>query len=202
MTKSNHYVDNALFLQEMTAYKLAVAEALTAEKEKPRVPEYIGSCILKIATHLARKPNFANYTFREDMVSDGVENCLLYINNFDPKKSTNPFAYFTQIIYYAFLRRIQKEKKYMYVKYKSMENEVINALIDNGGDDSVTNQLNEGVHDAYAEQFIREFVSSFEEVKKKKMAAKKKKEGITKFMEDDDADTIASADRILDEDCN
>lgn len=194
MTKSNHYVDNALFLKEMTAYRLAVIEAAAENKEKPRVPEYIGSCLFKIATHLARKPNFANYTFREDMVSDGVENCLLYIDNFNPEKSTNPFAYFTQIIYYAFLRRIQKEKKYMYVKYKSMENEVITALIDNIGEDSVTNHLNEGVHDAYAEQFIREFIIAFEDVKKKKTAAKKQKQGITKFMENDDADTTTSAD--------
>lgn len=194
MTKSNHYVDNALFLKEMTAYRHSVMEAIKDNKERPRVPEYIGTCLFKIASHLARKPNFANYTFREDMVSDGVENCLLYIDNFNPEKSNNPFAYFTQIIYYAFLRRIQKEKKYMYVKYKSMENEVINALIDNIGEDSVTNHLNEGVHDSYAEQFIREFITAFEDVKKKKVEARKKKQGITKFMEEDDADTIASTD--------
>lgn len=202
MSKSNHYVDNALFLQEMTVYRTMVLEAIKENKEKPRVPEYIGSCLFKIATHLARKPNFANYTFREDMVSDGVENCLLYIDNFDPEKSKNPFAYFTQIIYYAFLRRIQKEKKYMYVKYKSMENEIITALIENIGEESVTSHLNEGVHDAYADQFIREFITAFEDVKKKKTAAKKQKLGITKFMEEDDADTIASSDRILDEDSN
>lgn len=192
MSKSNHYVDNSLFLQEMTAYRMQVLKAREDQLERPRVPEYIGSCLFKIATHLARKPNFANYTFREDMVSDGVENCLLYIDNFDPEKSTNPFAYFTQIIYYAFLRRIQKEKKYMYVKYKSMENEIINALIENLGEDTVMNHLNEGVHDAYADQFIREFINAFEDVKKKKTATKKKKQGVTKFMEDDDADAIAS----------
>lgn len=194
MTKSNHYVDNALFLKEMTAYRHSVLEAIKENKERPRVPEYIGTCLFKIASHLARKPNFANYTFREDMVSDGVENCLLYIDNFNPEKSNNPFAYFTQIIYYAFLRRIQKEKKYMYVKYKSMENEIITALIENIGEDAVTNHLNEGVHDSYADQFIREFITAFEDVKKKKVAARKKKQGITKFMEEDDADAIASTD--------
>ena len=123
MTKetARHYVDNERFLSEMTVFRNEVIQAKTNNTERPRVPNYIGDCLFKIATHLARKPNFANYTFKEDMVSDGVENCLLYIDNFDPEKSKNPFAYFTQIIYYAFLRRIQKEKKHLYIKYKSME---------------------------------------------------------------------------------
>jgi len=76
---------------------------------------------LKIATHLSYKPNFVNYMFREDMISDGIENCVQYIHNFDPEKSKNPFAYFTQIIHYAFLRRIQKEKKQLDIKTKIIE---------------------------------------------------------------------------------
>lgn len=196
MTKSNHYVDNELFLKEMTVYRNAVLDAQSTKAERPRVPNYIGTCLFKIATHLSRRPNFARYTFREDMISDGVENCLLYIDNFDPEKSKNPFAYFTQIIYYAFLRRIQKEKKHMYVKYKSMENEVINALIENTGEgeDMIGSHLSGSMHDSYAEEFIRDFIQSFEETKRKKTSARKKKTGITKFMEEDDADTIASAD--------
>lgn len=194
MTKSNHYVDNELFLKEMTLYRKSVLDAREADKDKPRVPNYIGLCLFKIATHLARKPNFANYSFREDMVSDGVENCLLYIDNFDPEKSTNPFAYFTQIIYYAFLRRIQKEKKQMYIKYKAMENEVVSTMIENNGDDAVTANINGMIHDAYAEEFIRDFIEAFEATEKKKSSSKKKKVGITKFMEDDDADTITSTD--------
>ena len=79
-------------------------------EEKPRVSNYIGECFLKIANGLSHKPNFMNYTFKDDMVSDGIENCLQYIHNFNPDKSNNPFAYFTQIIYYAFIRRIQREK--------------------------------------------------------------------------------------------
>lgn len=195
MTKSNHYVDNEVFLTEMTAYRIAVLSALENKLERPRVPNYIGTCLFKIATHLSRRPNFARYTFREDMISDGVENCLLYIDNFNPEKSKNPFAYFTQIIYYAFLRRIQKEKKHMYVKYKSMENEVINALIENTGEgeDMLGSHLNGSMHDAYAEEFIRDFIESFEETKRKKTVARKKKQGITKFMEEDDADAIASS---------
>ena len=118
---TNHYVNNQQFLEEMVKYRNLILELKTPEEERPRVPEYIGICLFKIATHLARKPNFANYTFKEDMISDGVENCLLYIDNFNPEKSNNPFAYFTQIIYYAFLRRIQKEKKQAYIKYKKLE---------------------------------------------------------------------------------
>ena len=83
--------------------------------------EYLGSCFSKIATHLSYKPNFVNYMFREDMICDGVENCIQYILNFDPEKSKNPFAYFTQIIYYAFLRRIQKEKKQLEIKQRVLE---------------------------------------------------------------------------------
>ena len=76
---------------------------------------------MKIAERLSHRPNFINYAFREEMVSDGIENCVMYASNFNPEKSSNPFAYFTQIIYYAFLRRIEKEKKQLYIKYKTMD---------------------------------------------------------------------------------
>ena len=93
-----HYVDNKKFLDEMVTFRNSVIEAKTKDDARPRIPDYIGECFIKIATHLSYKPNFINYTFREDMISDGVENCLQYIDNFDPQKSHNPFAYFTQII--------------------------------------------------------------------------------------------------------
>ena len=105
-----HYVDNKVFLQAMKEWKDKCEEAEQMGEEKPRVSNYIGECFLKIANHLSYRPNFINYTFRDDMISDGIENCLQYLDNFNPKKSNNPFAYFTQIIYYAFIRRIQKEK--------------------------------------------------------------------------------------------
>lgn len=187
----NHYVNNEKFLEEMKTFRQKVLESKEAGKERPRVPEYIGECIFKIASHLARKPNFANYTFKDDMVSDGVENCLLYIDNFDPDKSSNPFAYFTQIIYFAFLRRIQKEKKQLYVKYKSMENEVINSLIENNGEDLVASHLNGVLHDSYSEEFIRDFINTFEDNKRRKI--RKRKTKLEEFMEDDDADAITSA---------
>ena len=119
--KSEHYVHNKEFLQAMIEYKDKCEKAQKRGRKNPPVTNYIGSCFLKIANHLSYRPNFINYTFRDDMISDGIENCLQYLNNFNPKKSNNPFAYFTQIIYYAFVRRIQKEKKQSNIKYKMIE---------------------------------------------------------------------------------
>ena len=119
--KTEYYVNNRDFLDAIVQYKVDVRTADKEDKAKPRVPNYIGDCFLKIATHLSYKPNFVNYMFREDMICDGIENCLQYIDNFNPEKSSNPFAYFTQIIYYAFLRRIQKEKRQLEIKSKILE---------------------------------------------------------------------------------
>lgn len=119
--KTEYYVNNKEFLEAISLYRIKVKKASASGQPRPRVPNYIGECFLKIATHLSYKPNFVNYMFREDMICDGIENCLQYIDNFDPEKSQNPFAYFTQIIYYAFLRRIQKEKKQLEIKTKILE---------------------------------------------------------------------------------
>ena len=136
--KSEHYVNNKELLEAMINYRARVEVSykkvfnrdLTEQPKqergkqwegKPPIPNYLGECFLKIATHLSYKPNFVNYMFREDMISDGIENCVQYIHNFDPEKSKNPFAYFTQIIHYAFLRRIEKEKKQLKVKNKIIE---------------------------------------------------------------------------------
>lgn len=113
-----HYVDNQRLLAALKEYRTQVSHARDNGLDKPQVSNYIGECILKIATHLSYKPNFINYTYREEMISDGIENCLMYIDNFDPAKSNNPFAYFTQIVWYAFIRRIQKEKKQTLIKGK------------------------------------------------------------------------------------
>ena len=120
-TTKENYVNNREFLDALMVYRQQVAAAKAEGSPKPKVPNYIGECFLKIATHLSYKPNFVNYMFRDDMICDGIENCLQYIDNFNPEKSTNPFAYFTQIIYYAFLRRIQREKKQLEIKTKILE---------------------------------------------------------------------------------
>ena len=119
--KSEHYVNNKELLAALIDYRAEVAVAKAKDLPKPRISNYLGECFLKIATHLSYKPNFVNYMFRDDMISDGIENCVQYIHNFDPNKSKNPFAYFTQIIHYAFLRRIQKEKKQLEIKTKIIE---------------------------------------------------------------------------------
>ena len=117
----NHYIDNKLFFQEMIVWKKKVNEAHDQGDPTPPVSDYIGLCFYEIAQNLAKKPNFVNYPFKEDMIGDGIENCLMYCSNFDPDKSNNPFSYFTQIIYYAFLRKIAKEKKQNYIKYKYLK---------------------------------------------------------------------------------
>ena len=133
--KTEHYVNNRELLEAMIVYRSKVENSFFQKYDrkptkadrakhwegKPPIPNYLGECFLKIATHLSYKPNFVNYMFREDMISDGIENCVQYIHNFDPEKSKNPFAYFTQIIHYAFLRRIQKEKKQLDIKTKIIE---------------------------------------------------------------------------------
>ena len=119
--RSEHYVNNKEFLTAIVEYKARIRRAEENGEPKPRITNYLGECFLKIATHLSYKPNFVNYMFKDDMICDGIENCVQYINNFDPEKSSNPFAYFTQIIHYAFLRRIQKEKKQLEIKTKIIE---------------------------------------------------------------------------------
>ena len=138
-----HYVNNAQFLEAMIEYRDNCEKAKEQGKEKPVVTNYIGECFLKIANHLSYRPNFINYTYRDDMISDGIENCLQYMYNFNPDKSKNPFAYFTQIIYYAFIRRIQKEKKQQDVKAKLIANSDTEMMLDSltGDDAQYKNQM-------------------------------------------------------------
>ena len=148
--KSEHYVNNKELLEALIVYREKVAIAKEKDLPKPRITNYLGSCFLKIATHLSYKPNFVNYMFRDDMISDGIENCVQYIHNFDPEKSKNPFAYFTQIIHYAFLRRIQKEKKQLDIKTKIIEKtgfDEVMAVDDNAmsGDNSQYNQIKDSI---------------------------------------------------------
>ena len=147
--KSEHYVNNKEFLEALINYRAKCQRAEEAGEARPVIPRYIGECFLKIANHLSYKPNFVNYMFREDMISDGIENCVQYIKNFNPEKSSNPFAYFTQIIHYAFLRRIQKEKKQLEIKTKIIERsgyeEVFTVDGDMTGTSSDYNQIKDSV---------------------------------------------------------
>ena len=148
--RSEHYVNNKEFLAALIKLREDREIAEIQGKEKPRIPRYIGECFLKIATHLSFKPNFVNYMFKEDMISDGIENCVQYIHNFNPEKSQNPFAYFTQIIHYAFLRRIQKEKTQLEIKNKILEKTGYEQVFErdtlDDGNYSEYNQIKDAVH--------------------------------------------------------
>ena len=149
--RSIHYVNNKEFLAALIRYREDVEIARLQDKPKPVIPRYIGECFLKIANHLSFKPNFVNYMFKEDMISDGIENCVQYIHNFNPEKSQNPFAYFTQIIHYAFLRRIQREKRQLEIKNKILEKSGYNEVFDDsnridGDKYSDYNQIKDAVH--------------------------------------------------------
>tara|TARA_B100001996_G_scaffold197153_1_gene150993 strand:- start:18 stop:629 length:612 start_codon:yes stop_codon:yes gene_type:complete len=138
---SAHYIDNKEFLARISEYREKRIEAEESGDEKPRVTNYLGECFVKIANHLAYKSNFVNYTFRDEMILDGIENCLTYMDNFNPEKSSNPFAYFTQITYYAFIRRIQKEKRQMETKFKYIKSLDIEQMLEASGDgDAHTNE--------------------------------------------------------------
>jgi hypothetical protein len=172
---SKHYINNPDFLQALIDFK----DRKSKNPNEP-IPNYIGECWMKIAEGLSHKPNFINYTHREEMIGDGIENCLMYFENFDTTKYKNPFAYFTQIIYYAFLRRIQKEKKQLYVKYKATEQ--MGVL-----DESDTMEL-EGGGSRQFELYdnIAEFIETYELSQQKKKDEKKltkKPKGIENFLE-------------------
>jgi hypothetical protein len=181
-----HYVNNKDFLAAIVEMKAKVKHAEENGLPKPIISNYIGECILKIATHLSYKPNFINYSYRDDMILDGIENCIQYIDNFDPSKSSNPFAYFTQIIYYAFLRRIAKEKKQSYIKGKLIQNMPFEMFELQEHDE--TGEF----HNAYLE--FMQNNSTFDDFigRKKEKAAKKKLENTLNAFIDDEVinDTI------------
>ena len=178
--KQVHYVDNAKFLQAMKDWKDACKDAEEMGEEIPPVTNYIGECFLKIANGLSYRPNFINYTYRSEMVSDGIENCLQYIHNFDPEKSKNPFAYFTQIIYYAFLRRIQKEKKQTHIKNKMIEKQHYETFTTLDADDTVYD----------VRGFDPDIMLPDEDVyKTKKKETEVSPEGLEQYMEEDENST-------------
>ena len=175
--KKKQYVNNADFLKALIDYKEGCKTAKKNKSEPPPIPNYIGECFMKIAEGLSHKPNFINYTYRDEMISDGIENCLQYFDNFDPAKSKNPFAYFTQVIYFAFLRRISKEKKQLYVKYKATEQSgILNEFEMLEFEDGTSKQFE--LYDN-----IAEFIENYEIAHEKKKEEKKPK-GIEKFLDE------------------
>lgn len=177
-----HYVDNEKFLAEIVEYKKQCKVAAAEGKEKPRLSEYIGSCIYLITENFARKPRFMNYSFIDEMKSDAIENCLMYFDNFDSDKYSNPFAYFTQIIYYAFHRRIAKEEKNRYIMYKKFQESVLDtadaSLMVDGEDNHLISTM---MYDN-----LNEFIKNFETRElAKKEKRKQSKQGLENFVGDD-----------------
>jgi len=143
---SIHYVNNAEFSQAVVEYVKTVREAKKNNEQLPVVTDYIAQCFLRIAEGLSHKSNFIRYTYREEMVMDAVENCLKAIENYNIEAATrtgkpNAFAYFTQITWFAFLRRIAKEKKQQDVKIKYLTKAGIENFVDNENGDAMSNQV-------------------------------------------------------------
>jgi hypothetical protein len=177
--KKNMYVNNAEMLEHIKQYKKDCRAAKKAGLPKPKIPDIVGKQLLLIAENLSHKPNFYSYPGRDEMIGDGIENSIQYFDNFDTKKYKNPFAYFTQIIYFAFLRRIQKEKKQLFTKYKYAEHHGVMGDMEN----------NENGEEGGSQQFeiyenLSEFIQKFEDAKKRKKKPKKKKSKLESFMKD------------------
>ena len=178
VAKAKHYVNNKEFLQAIIDWKEKVKDAESAGEEQPPVTDYIGECFMKIAQHLSFRPNFINYSYKEEMIGDGIENCLQYVNNFNPEKSKNPFAYFTQIIYYAFIRRIQKEKKQTHTKHKIIEKSMMATFDQNPLDD--TNYGN-----TYMDYLTKNMLPADGDVYKTKSKKTETKKNLENFYDED-----------------
>jgi len=184
--KKPHYINNRDFSLAVVDYVTSANEAKEKNKTIPKVTDYIATCFIKIAEGLSHRPNFVRYTYREEMVMDGVENCLRAINNYKIETATrtgkpNAFSYFTQIVYFAFIRRITKEKKQQDIKMRYIERMGIEDFTSMGMDDSGAAETM-----AYVDT-LRERISKVRHVDKKiktfeKIEKKKEKEKLELFM--------------------
>ena len=181
---AKNYVNNPEFLAAIVAYKKLCVEAEDCGDDKPQIPDYIGECIYQISNRLASKPNFSGYSYKDEMISDGLENAIQALGNFDPDKSSNPFAYFTQIIWYAFLRRIDKEKKQLYIKHKVTENSVTSGTaVESGSDDNGMPSYIDLDND-YMNDFVKNYEKKMDD--KKRQQQKRAKKGLEKFIDDEE----------------
>ena len=183
--KSRHYVDGVAFYEALKQRKKDIAEAAAAGKERPRVSNFIGECVMNIAKNLSRKYQFANYPFRDEMVADAIVHCIRYIDSFDPEKSTNPFSYYTQTCYYQFLDRIRQERTHTYIKCKATLNSVV--LSELSEFDESNSEIAEHIHDNFEfdNDFMEKYVNDFES-KMVKARGRVKKRGLELLEEDAD----------------
>jgi hypothetical protein len=181
MAKAKNYINNKTLYTSMIEHRTKLKEALDNNKLKPQVSNYIGQSILLICNNLAKKPNFSGYTYKQEMISDGIIDCIAAVDNFDPNRTNNPFAYFTQIAWNAFIRRIHKEKKQTYIKHKNFEN---GFLMNELWTDSDNMHLKSN---DYSDDLIRNFENKLTKIKKPS-----KLSGIEKFSESNDEESTPS----------
>lgn len=180
--KKRNYLDNEKLYNCFVEWYKEIEKAKAENKKEPPMPEYIVYSIMSIPENLISKSNFNGYTFKEDMISDAIENILKYCRNFDPEKSKNPFAYFTQIAYYAFVRRILKEKQQTQIKYKLLKEkfgEEFFSLEEQNSDDLFNIPFLEILRENYSEKLE----NSIQKKKKKKRNLKKNKTSLENFFE-------------------
>lgn len=171
--KKKPYVNNAKLYGVMCGYATSRNQAEKEGKRLPPIPNYVGECFILICTKLAGKGNFVSYSYKDEMISDAIENCVAAVDSFDPDKSKNPFAYFTQIAWYAFIRRIAKEKKQTAIKHKNfMNNDMVNELMHD------TFYPSQSVNNEYSNEVIRSYEEKIEKSKKPK------KKGLNKLTGD------------------
>lgn len=150
MARKRNYINNRDFYESLCDYLNKCSEAEEQGKQLPRVPEYIGKAFMLLAQRLGTKGNFSGYSYLEEMKSDAVINCVAQIRSFNPQKSNNPFAYFTQVIKNAFIRRIKSEKVQHYIKIKNLDNLSVNDEIA-----GIATQQN--LHNEISDNYVRDF---------------------------------------------
>ena len=179
-----HYVENRALYEALVEWQKHIRSNTRKKLPRPPLPDFVAECMVKMANRLSQKAGFVNYTYREDMIGDSLESCLRYIHNFDPAKSTNAFAYITQIIHNAFIRRIQKEQKQLYVKMKIIDqSNFVDSYERQDGDG--TNYNNSYV--TYLQENKGDIITKFEnwkEGKKQRANAKKSAATIDNLFED------------------
>jgi len=176
---SKHYINNREMFNKLCEYLDACKKAKEKDKEFPQVPDYLAQCFLQIAKRLARKPNFSGYSFIEDMKSDGVLDCIKYIKTFKPERSNNPFAFFTQAIKNAFIRRIENEKKQLYIKYKNYK--ALQLEDDITGMKGIGSKDLNDISNAFIEDFEGRRTKTSKELTNRKKGDKVNANTLTKF---------------------
>ena len=182
---STHYVNNVDLYNALVAWQKETRKAHRKKLPQPPLPDFVAESMMKMANRLSQKAGFVNYTYREDMVGDALESCLRYIHNFNPAKSTNAFAYITQIIHNAFIRRIQKEQKQLYVKMRIVDQaDFADSYEKQSGDDAHYNNS----YVTYLQENKGDVIAKFENWKesKKTKANAKKKSKIGVLMDDEE----------------